>query len=122
MLRFETSATHRDNFPYHTTTTSQKGMTMTAIDTQLSAVEKVLAPMRKGALKTLDMFNTMGWNEKGITSEQLGEMLFHFALDNMNELTSLSDDDLRMGGGLVFQHVLYQDLLNVNWDVSALSL
>lgn len=95
---------------------------MTVIDAELSTLEKVLAPMHKGALKALDMFNAMGWNEKGITSEKLGEMLFHFALDNMNELTSLSDDELRMGGGLVFQHVLYQDLLNGNWDVSALSV
>lgn len=95
---------------------------MTVIDTQLSALEKVLAPMRKEALRALDVFNAMGWNAKGITSEQLGEMLFQFAVDNLETLSTLSDAELGMGGGLVFQHVLYQDLLNDNWDVSALSV
>ncbi|WP_339016793.1 hypothetical protein R3O64_09680 [Corynebacterium hesseae] len=97
-------------------------MTMTVIDTQLSTLEKVLAPMHESALKELNFYSTQGWNEKGITSEKLGEMLFHFALDNMNKLTLLSDDMLRIGGALVLQHVLYQDVLNDNWDVSALSL
>lgn len=95
---------------------------MTVIDTQLSTLEKVLAPMRKEAFKELDIHNTKGWNEKGITHEQLEEMLFQFAVDNLDELAPLSDDMLRIGGALIVLHVFYQDVLNDNWDVSALSV
>lgn len=95
---------------------------MTVIDTQLSILEKVLAPMRKEALKELSIHDARGWNEKGITHEQLEEMLFQFAVDNLDELSTLSDDMLRIGGALIVLHIFYQDVLNDSWDVSALSL
>ena len=95
---------------------------MTVIDAQLSTLETVLAPMREEALKELRDFDARCWNEKGITSEKLEEMLFHFALDNLEKLSPLNEIHLRMGGWAIALHVLHGDELKDGWDVSALSV
>lgn len=95
---------------------------MTVIDTELSVLETVLSPMCEAALKELSDFDARGWNEKGITSEKLEEMLFHFALDNFEKLAPLNDIQLHMGGWAVALHVLNGDELKDGWNLSALSL
>lgn len=95
---------------------------MSAIDTQLSTLETVLSPMREEALKELRDSDARGWNEKGITSEKLEEMIFQFALDNLEKLSLLNEIHLRMGGWAIALHVLHGDELKDGWDVSALSL
>lgn len=100
---------------------------MTAIDTQLSAIEKVLAPMREEAFKELNIQNAKGWNDKDVSFDQLDRILFQFAADNMDKLWLMHESEIMTTGAYAVLHLIYQDvddyeLFEKGWNLSALSL
>lgn len=125
MLEFETPATHRDKFPYHTT--SQKGMTMTAIDTKLSVLNFALDDLLNGAQEETAFQNANGWNDKGITLDNLRGKLFFFAIDNIETMEELAPRHRMTVGAYVVIALLhgaehFDPVGSYEWDTSSLGL
>lgn len=100
--------------------------TMNTIERQVSIATEVMNDLITGAREELDFQNAKGWNDKGITMEQVQRVLWFFAVDNIETMEALNSNLRIMTGDYAVLAMLYgaenfDPVPGYDWNLSALN-